>query len=74
MEKITHEEFKKQVESIPDNELLKMAHKELSQLCKNGGSSFHMTVPPKVTDTDMIFSEVLRRFEILSFVTEGGVV
>lgn len=39
MEKITHEQFKQQTESIPDNELLQMAHKELSELCKNGGRS-----------------------------------
>lgn len=60
---MTHEEFKKELESIDNLKLAEMAHSALSKLCNTGGRSFQMTVPPRVTDTDMIFSELITRFE-----------
>ena len=66
---MTHEEFKAKVEALSDNELRDMAQKALSKLCETGGRSFIMTVPPRIDDTDIILSEVIKRFEILSFVT-----
>ena len=66
---MTHEEFKEKVKAIPDQELAEMAQKALSKLCSTGGQSFTMTVPPRVDDTDIILSEVIKRFEVLAFVT-----
>lgn len=66
---MTYEEFKAKVEALSDNELRDMAQKSLSKLCETGGRSFTMTVPPRVDDTDIILAELIRRFEILSFVT-----
>ena len=63
---MTHEEFKKELESISNEELATMAHSALSKLCSTGGRSFTMTVPPRKDDTDMIFSEIITRFEILN--------
>lgn len=60
---MTHEEFKKELENIPNEELASMAHSALSKLCSTGGKSFTMTVPPRKDDTDMIFSEIITRFE-----------
>jgi hypothetical protein len=66
---MTHEEFKSKVESLSDNELRDMSQNALSKLCETGAKSFTMSVPPRIDDTDILFSELIRRFEILSFVT-----
>lgn len=66
---MTYEEFQEKVKAIPDQELVEMAQKVLSELCSTGGQSFTMTVPPKVDDTDIILSEVIKRFEVLAFLT-----
>ncbi len=62
---MTHEEFKTQLEAIPNLELAEKAQSALSKLCSTGGQSFTMTVPPRLDDTDMILSEVIKRFELL---------
>ena len=59
-----HEEFKEKLEAIPNLELAEMAEKALSKLCSTGGQSFTMTVPPRLNDTDMLLSEVIKRFRI----------
>jgi len=65
MGKITHEEFQNQIKLIPNLELAQKAQSALSKLCSTGGASFTMTVPPRLDDTDMILSEVIKRFELL---------
>jgi hypothetical protein len=50
------------MEVIPDQQLAEMAQSALSKLCSTGGRSFTMSVPPKLDDTDIILSEVIRRF------------
>ena len=66
---MTHEEFKAKLENIPDQQLAEMAKKALSKLCSTGGQSFTMTVPPRLDDTYIILSEVIKRFELLAFIT-----
>ena len=60
------EQFKLKQQEIPDKELAELARNEVSKLCKTGGKSLTMCVPPMVTDTDMILCEVIRRFEALA--------
>lgn len=62
---MTKEEFQKELESISNEELATIAHSELNELCLTGGGSFTMTIPPRKDDTDIIFSEIIRRFEEL---------
>lgn len=62
---MTHEEFQAKLQAIPDSELAKKAYEALSKLCKDGARSFTMTVPPRIDDTDMIFSELIRRYNSL---------
>ena len=57
------EEFEAQQRAIPDDKLVEMAQNALSKLCETGGRSLTMTVPPRVDDTDMIISELIRRFK-----------
>jgi hypothetical protein len=63
---MTHEEFKAKVEAIPDVEHVGMASSRISKLCSTGAKSFKMTVPPRIDDTDVVLSEVVRRFELLA--------
>ena len=60
---MTREEFEAQQQAIPDDKLVEMAQNALSKLCETGGRSLIMTVPPRVDDTDMIISELIRRFK-----------
>ena len=52
-----------EAKALSDNELCDLAQKALSKLCETGGRSFVMTVPPRLDDTDIILSEIIRRFE-----------
>lgn len=67
--KMTHKEFKAKLEAIPDLELAEKAQSALRKLCSTGGQSFTMTVPPRLDDTDMILSEVIKRFKLLHLET-----
>jgi hypothetical protein len=57
------EEFNKALSEIPDKELRIRCKDQLSNLCRSGGKSFTMTVPPEITDTDMLLLELLLRFD-----------
>jgi len=63
---MTVEDFEKRQAAMSDKELIELAHKEVSELCKTGGRSLRMCVPPMITDTDMVLCEVIKRFERLS--------
>ena len=63
---MTHEEFREKLKAISDSELAEQASSELSELCKTGGRSMTLSVPPRLTDTDMIFAELIRRFKLLT--------
>lgn len=59
-----HEQFDSEIESIPDLALAEMAQSALTKLCSTGGRSFQMTIPPRIDDTDIVFSELIRRFKL----------
>ena len=58
-------EAQRYFEAISDLELAEKAELVLNKLCKTGGQSFTMTVPPSIYDTDMILSELIERFKKL---------
>ena len=58
-------EFESRQQSMSNKELIEQVKKQISELAKTGGQSHRMCVPPQVTDTDMILSEMVRRFELL---------
>ena len=62
---MTHEQFMEKLESIPNIELAEKSQSILSKLCARGGSGFTMSVPPKLSDDDIILSEVIRRFKAM---------
>ncbi len=60
---MTQLQFEKKLDSISNEELIKAAEFTLSQMCKTGGKSFIMTIPPRIDDTDILFSELIKRFK-----------
>lgn len=58
---MNHEKFQLKIQAIPNNELVAMANLAITKLCKTGARSFTMSVPPRIDDTDMILTEVVRR-------------
>lgn len=60
---MTIEQFNQKLADIPNEELIKMCRQEISNLARTGGKSHKMCVPPQITDTDMILSEIIDRFE-----------
>ena len=59
-----------QMRNVPDGELIDKCRQWVSELCASGGDAWSLRVPVDFThDPDMLFSELIRRFEKLR--TEG---
>lgn len=56
-------QFEKKQSEMSNSELIELAEKETSKLCKTGGRSFSMSIPVRITDTDMILCELIKRFK-----------
>jgi len=63
--KTPDELFRDKQANMNDKELIDLVDKQISELAKTGGRSHRMCVPPMVNDTDMLLSEMLRRFKLL---------
>lgn len=57
------EELKQKQADMSNKELIELATSQVFELAKTGGKSHRMCVPPMITDTDMLFCELIRRFE-----------
>lgn len=60
------ETFEQKQSAMTDKELCELLDSELSKLCKSYGKSFNMSIPPMITDTDMLIGEMLERFKKIS--------
>jgi len=60
---MTEEQFKQKQKNMSNEDLILECRRQVSELAKTGGRSHKMCIPPMITDTDMIFSELLDRFE-----------
>ena len=59
------EQFKQKQRDMTDEDLIELVGDEISRLTQSDGKSYTMCVPPKITDTDMLLFEMLRRFKSL---------
>lgn len=55
--------FRMKQKEMSDADLIENVQNQLSELCKTGGRSFTMRVPPSVNDFDMLVCEMARRFK-----------
>lgn len=60
---MTEKGLKQKQKNMSNEDLILECRKQVSELARTGGRSHKMCVPPMITDTDMIFSELLDRFE-----------
>lgn len=60
------ERFSAKQAAMSDAELAELCQKEAHELARTGGRSHRMCVPPMVTDTDMLYCELIRRFKNLA--------
>jgi hypothetical protein len=58
--------LKDKQEAMSDLTLIGFAEEQITELARTGGRSHKMCVPPNITDTDMLFSELVRRFKKLT--------
>ena len=59
------EKLNKELSEIPDSELIEKGRKWVSDLCASGGRKWSLRVPPDPeNDPDLIFSEIMRRYEV----------
>lgn len=56
--------FRQKQAEMSDKQLIELAEKQVTELARTGGRSHKMCVPPQTTDTDMLFSELIRRFKL----------
>lgn len=60
---MTTEQFEENQADMYDGELIKLVEDKLRLLCKTGGKSLTMTVPPRIDDFDMLVCELIRRYK-----------
>lgn len=63
IKKTPDELFREKQASMSDEDLLNLCREHVSKMCKSGGSSFTMCVPPSINDTDMSLTELFNRYE-----------
>ena len=56
--------FKEKVDSIPNEVLILKSYKAISDLCDDT-QNFTMSVPPRSDDTDILLTELVKRYEKL---------
>lgn len=64
MSQLTYQEFEQMRLDVPTDELIQKASDALSELCKTGAESFIMTIPPRLSDTDIVFADLINRFKV----------
>ena len=57
--------MKELLKDVSDKELVEICYTTIRRLCASGGKTFQMCVPPHANDTDIIFYELIQRFEKL---------
>jgi len=62
----TLEEFNKEVENIPDDELINKCRDWIHKLCETGGRVWLLKVPVDKYDPDILLSEIISRYEKLN--------
>jgi len=58
------EAFEQKVQSIPNEVLINNLHTKVAELCSSGGKSFVLSIPPRLDDIDIMFDELVRRYEV----------
>jgi hypothetical protein len=60
---MTEQRLKELQEGMSNDSLIKEVERQITELARTGGKSHRMCVPPMPEDTDMILSELVRRYK-----------
>lgn len=60
---MTTDKFEEDQANMRDGTLVKLVEDKLRLLCKTGGKSLTMSVPPRIDDFDMLVCELIRRYK-----------
>jgi len=60
---MTEQRLKELQEGMSNDSLIKEVERQITELARTGGKSYRMCVPPMPEDTDMILSELVRRYK-----------
>ena len=60
---MTEKELREKQEAMSNETLIGLVQMTITDLAKTGGRSHRMTVPPQIEDTDMLLSEMVKRFK-----------
>lgn len=60
---MTTETFEEIQSTMKDEDLIELVLNKLAFLCKTGGKSLTITVPPRVDDFDMLICELIKRYK-----------
>jgi len=63
---MTIEQLEERQAAMSDERLIELASNQVSELARTGGKSHTMHVPPMVEDTDLLLTELIRRFKALT--------
>jgi hypothetical protein len=63
LEIMTEQRLKELQEGMSNDSLIKEVERQITELARTGGKSHRMCVPPMPEDTDMILSELVRRYK-----------
>ena len=63
--KTSDELFREKQAAMSNEALIGFCSDQVSDLARTGGRSHRMCIPPMITDTDMLFCELIRRFKKL---------
>jgi hypothetical protein len=61
--KMTVERLEELQSEMSNETLIKEVERQITELARTGGKSHRMCVPPMPEDTDMILSELIKRFK-----------
>ncbi len=64
------EQFRAKQQAMSDQDLIEKAETMITELARTYGKSHTMSIPPMITDTDMLLSELVRRYKRIVFVTD----
>ena len=63
LEIMTEQRLKELQSEMSNETLIKEVERQITELARTGGKSHRMCVPPMPEDTDMILSELVRRYK-----------
>lgn len=67
------EVFEQKVAVMTNELIIELADRHISKMCETYGKAFTMSIPPMIDDTDIVLTELVKRFSILNHIEKERV-